>query len=149
MCRRRAISCYPELAGAEGQPAGEGEGEPLSDEEGFSCFSWRRPSAVQHRAWMESIRRLLMSPELPPPACPSCHHTPALPAAHLPPPGLASMFNFSHAARVTPNRVCCNALLAAYARAKPPQYQRVSWGMVHGLGNLLVQQTSGKWSSTT
>lgn len=35
------------------------------------------------------------------------------------------MFNFSHAARVTPNRVCCNALLAAYARAKPPQYQRV------------------------
>ncbi|PSC69633.1 pentatricopeptide repeat-containing protein [Micractinium conductrix] len=38
--------------------------------------------------------------------------------------GLASMFNFSHAARVTPNRVCCNALLAAYARAKPPQYQR-------------------------
>lgn len=36
------------------------------------------------------------------------------------------MFNFSHAARVTPNRVCCNALLAAYARAKPPQYQRVS-----------------------
>lgn len=37
------------------------------------------------------------------------------------------MFNFSHAARVTPNRVCCNALLAAYARAKPPQYQRVSW----------------------
>ncbi|KAI7840212.1 hypothetical protein COHA_005994 [Chlorella ohadii] len=60
---RRAISCYPELAGAEGQPGGEGE-------------------------------------------------------------GLASMFNFSHAARVTPNRVCCNALLAAYARAKPPQYQR-------------------------
>ena len=35
------------------------------------------------------------------------------------------MFRFSHAARVTPNRVCCNALLAAYARAKPPQYQRV------------------------
>jgi hypothetical protein len=35
------------------------------------------------------------------------------------------MFNFSHAARVTPNRVCCNALLAAYARAKPPQCQRV------------------------
>ncbi|KAL4429625.1 hypothetical protein ABPG77_008674 [Micractinium sp. CCAP 211/92] len=38
--------------------------------------------------------------------------------------GLATLFNFSHAARVTPNRVCCNALLAAYARAKPPQYQR-------------------------
>ena len=50
--------------------------------------------------------------------------------AHSPtrlmPSGLASMFNFSHAARVTPNRVCCNALLAAYARAKPPQYLRVS-----------------------
>ena len=38
--------------------------------------------------------------------------------------GLATMFNFSHAARVTPNRVCCNALLAAYARAKPAQWQR-------------------------
>ncbi|KAL4458358.1 hypothetical protein ABPG75_013223 [Micractinium tetrahymenae] len=38
--------------------------------------------------------------------------------------GLATLFNFSHAARVTPNRVCCNALLAAYARAKPPQFQR-------------------------
>ncbi|GAB4822151.1 hypothetical protein N2152v2_009197 [Parachlorella kessleri] len=38
--------------------------------------------------------------------------------------GLASMFNFSHAARVAPNRVCCNALLAAYARARPPQWQK-------------------------
>lgn len=38
--------------------------------------------------------------------------------------GLASMFNFSHASKVTPNRVCCNALLAAYARAKPPQWQK-------------------------
>ena len=35
------------------------------------------------------------------------------------------MFNFSHAARVTPNRVCCNALLAAYARAKPQQWHKV------------------------
>eukprot|EP00884_Botryococcus_braunii_P023325 jgi/Botrbrau1/9677/Bobra.0201s0011.1 len=26
--------------------------------------------------------------------------------------------------RVTPNRVCCNALLAAYARAKPPQWEK-------------------------
>lgn len=31
---------------------------------------------------------------------------------------------FSHAARVTPNRVCCNALLAAYARARPPQWEK-------------------------
>lgn len=38
--------------------------------------------------------------------------------------GLASMFNFTHAVRVAPNRVCCNALLAAYARAKPPQWQK-------------------------
>lgn len=38
--------------------------------------------------------------------------------------GFASMFNFSHAAKVAPNRVCCNALLAAYARAKPPQWQK-------------------------
>ncbi len=37
---------------------------------------------------------------------------------------LTAMFNFSHATRVSPNRVCCNALLAAYARAKPPQWQR-------------------------
>lgn len=38
--------------------------------------------------------------------------------------GGMALFNFSHAARVTPNRVCCNALLAAYARAKPPQWER-------------------------
>ncbi|KFM24632.1 Pentatricopeptide repeat-containing protein, mitochondrial [Auxenochlorella protothecoides] len=38
------------------------------------------------------------------------------------PPG--PTFAFGHAARVTPNRVCCNALLAAYARARPPQWQR-------------------------
>lgn len=52
----------------------------------------------------------------------------ALPCPALLPPlgaGVASMFNFSHAARVAPNRVCCNALLAAYARAKPPQWQKV------------------------
>ena len=42
------------------------------------------------------------------------------------------MFNFSHAARVTPNRVCCNALLAAYARAKPPQCQRVGGRVLVG-----------------
>lgn len=40
--------------------------------------------------------------------------------------GLTSMFNFSHAAKVAPNRVCCNALLAAYARAKPPQWHKAS-----------------------
>lgn len=40
---------------------------------------------------------------------------------------LTAMFNFSHATRVAPNRVCCNALLAAYARAKPPQWQRALW----------------------
>jgi pentatricopeptide repeat protein len=44
------------------------------------------------------------------------------------------MFNFGYASRVTPNRVCCNALLAAYARAKPPQWHkalhllRAMWG---------------------
>jgi pentatricopeptide repeat protein len=38
--------------------------------------------------------------------------------------GLTAMFNFSHAARVAPNRVCCNALLAAYARARPPLWQK-------------------------
>ena len=40
-------------------------------------------------------------------------------------PTSAAVFNFSHAARVAPNRVCCNALLAAYARAKPhPQLHK-------------------------
>jgi len=33
-------------------------------------------------------------------------------------------FNFSHASKVTPNRVCCNALLAAYARARPTQWKK-------------------------
>lgn len=33
-------------------------------------------------------------------------------------------FDFGHAAGITPNRICCNALLAAYARAKPSQWQR-------------------------
>jgi hypothetical protein len=27
---------------------------------------------------------------------------------------------------LTPNRICCNALLAAYARAKTPQWKKVS-----------------------
>ncbi|KAL6779730.1 PPR8 [Auxenochlorella protothecoides x Auxenochlorella symbiontica] len=47
---------------------------------------------------------------------------PGSPARAGSPPGPA--FAFGHAARVTPNRVCCNALLAAYARARPPQWQR-------------------------
>ncbi len=28
--------------------------------------------------------------------------------------------------RIVPNRVCCNCVMAAYARAKPPQYHKVS-----------------------
>ncbi len=44
------------------------------------------------------------------------------------------MFNFSHAARVAPNRVCCNALLAAYARAKPHQWQKVCGACAPGCG---------------
>lgn len=27
----------------------------------------------------------------------------------------------------SPNRVCCNALLAAYARATPPHWRQVGW----------------------
>lgn len=34
------------------------------------------------------------------------------------------VFNFSHASMVAPNRVCCNALLAAYARARPTQWKK-------------------------
>jgi hypothetical protein len=33
--------------------------------------------------------------------------------------------------RIAPNRVFCNALLAAYARAKPPQWEKVC--LVRGL----------------
>lgn len=32
--------------------------------------------------------------------------------------------DFSHASGITPNRVCCNSLLAAYARARPTQWRR-------------------------
>lgn len=32
---------------------------------------------------------------------------------------------FMNVSRIAPNRVCCNALLAAYARAKPPQWEKV------------------------
>ena len=28
--------------------------------------------------------------------------------------------------RIAPNRVCCNALLAAFARARPAQWQKVA-----------------------
>ena len=36
LCRRRAISCYPELSGTEGQPGGEGEGENREEGAGSS-----------------------------------------------------------------------------------------------------------------
>jgi len=32
---------------------------------------------------------------------------------------------YMNVSRIAPNRVCCNALLAAYARAKPPQCEKV------------------------
>ena len=32
---------------------------------------------------------------------------------------------FMNVSRIAPNRVCCNALLAAYARAKPAQCEKV------------------------
>ncbi|KAK9811755.1 hypothetical protein WJX72_009549 [[Myrmecia] bisecta] len=31
---------------------------------------------------------------------------------------------FMNVSKIAPNRVCCNALLAAYARAKPPQWEK-------------------------
>ncbi|KAK9831962.1 hypothetical protein WJX81_003568 [Elliptochloris bilobata] len=31
---------------------------------------------------------------------------------------------YMNVSRIAPNRVCCNALLAAYARAKPPQWEK-------------------------
>lgn len=69
--------------------------------------------AVHHAEASDHLRRAM-----------SCFPDLAERADSQPPQGLATMFNFSHAARVTPNRVCCNALLAAYARAKPPQWQK-------------------------
>lgn len=40
--------------------------------------------------------------------------------------GQAPVLRFMNVAQIAPNRVCCNALLAAYARAKPTQWQKVS-----------------------
>lgn len=97
-----------------------------------ATLSWQAPRGSQvARAKVSRLLRWCKESALPSGVanlC-SCRLLPyhACPSQHTLPPGLASMFNFSHAARVTPNRVCCNALLAAYARAKPPQYQRVSW----------------------
>ena len=34
-----------------------------------------------------------------------------------------------HNPAIAPNRVCCNALLAAYARAKMPQWRKVREGL--------------------
>lgn len=40
--------------------------------------------------------------------------------------GQAPVLRFMNVTQIAPNRVCCNALLAAYARAKPTQWQKVS-----------------------
>lgn len=40
--------------------------------------------------------------------------------------GQGPVLRFMNVTQVAPNRVCCNALLAAYARAKPTQWQKVS-----------------------
>lgn len=94
---RRAMSCYPAPEMETMEPSASPAGEPNLEQK-----HWVH-SPMLGCAWRkaEQLRR-------PPPSA-----------------GLASMFNFSHAARVTPNRVCCNALLAAYARAKPPQWHKV------------------------
>ena len=39
--------------------------------------------------------------------------------------GQAPVLRFMNVTQIAPNRVCCNALLAAYARAKPTQWQKV------------------------
>ena len=39
-------------------------------------------------------------------------------------PDSSRSIDFSHASGVIPNRVCCNSLLAAYARARPTQWRR-------------------------
>ena len=46
--------------------------------------------------------------------------------ASLPSTATAPQLRFMDVSRIAPNRVCCNALLAAYARAKPPQWRKVS-----------------------
>ena len=46
--------------------------------------------------------------------------------ASLPSTATAPRLRFMDVSRIAPNRVCCNALLAAYARAKPPQWRKVS-----------------------
>lgn len=37
---------------------------------------------------------------------------------------IAKGIDFSHAYGVTPNRICCNALMGAFARARPPQWKK-------------------------
>ena len=46
--------------------------------------------------------------------------------ASIPSTATAPQLRFMDVSRIAPNRVCCNALLAAYARAKPPQWRKVS-----------------------
>ncbi len=46
--------------------------------------------------------------------------------ASLPSTSTTPQLRFMDVSRIAPNRVCCNALLAAYARAKPPQWRKVS-----------------------
>ncbi len=42
----------------------------------------------------------------------------------LSPSDLAKQIDFSHARGVHPNRVCCNALMGAFARARPTQWKK-------------------------
>ena len=60
----------------------------------------------------------LLSPLTPP-------STPPM-TSHLEPGGQRSLLRASslNAKKAAPNRVCCNALLAAYSRAAPPQYRK-------------------------
>ena len=46
--------------------------------------------------------------------------------------GPAPVLRHMNVSQIAPNRVCCNALLAAYARAKPTLWQKVCWSYALG-----------------
>ena len=56
--------------------------------------------------------------------------------------GQAPVLRFMSVTQIAPNRVCCNALLAAYARAKPTQWQKVSFLSPSMLSHNIVRPKS-------
>jgi len=54
----------------------------------------------------------------------SCFPEASEPAGGVSALDIAKGIDFSHADGVSPNRICCNALMGAFARARPPQWKK-------------------------